>query len=62
MLRGLPSVFLMDELHAHRRPPDDGQPSYVGLTFLALDDFYGQIGDGSIFSSLSTINYFFYNY
>ena len=24
-----------------------------GLTFLALDDSYGRIGDGSIFSSLS---------
>ena len=31
----------------------DGQPSDDGLTFLALDDSYGRIGDGSIFSSPS---------
>ena len=42
MLRGLPSVFLMDDLHAHGRPPNDGRSSYVRLTFLALDDSYGR--------------------
>ena len=59
MLRSLPGVFLVDNHHAHRRPLDNGRPSYVGLTFLALDDSYGWIGDNSIFSSLSaTIHVF----
>ena len=38
MLRGLPGVFLMDDIHALRRPPNDGRPFCVGLIFLALDD------------------------
>ena len=37
-MRGLPGVFLMDDLHAYRRPLDNGWPFYVGLIFLALDD------------------------
>ena len=28
----------MDDLHTHRQPPNGGRPSYVGLTFLVLDD------------------------
>ena len=53
MLRGRPSVSLMDNPYAYGQPPHDGQPSDDGLTFLALDNFYGRIGDGSIFSSPS---------
>ena len=38
MLRGRPAASLIDDLHTHRRPPHGGWPSYVGLTFLVLDD------------------------
>ena len=48
MLRGRPDAFLMDDLRTHGRLPNDGRPSYVGLTFLVLDDSYGRIGDSSI--------------
>ena len=43
MLRGLPGVFLMDDIHALRRPPNDGRPFCVGLIFLALDDFMDEL-------------------
>ena len=28
----------MDDLQTHEQPPEGGQPSYVELTFLVLDD------------------------
>ena len=55
MLRGRLGAFLVYNPHAYRQSPDDGRPSYIGLTFLALDDSYGRIGDGSIFSSPSIV-------
>ena len=47
-MRGRPDAFLMDDLRTHGRLPDGGRPSYVGLTFLVLNDSYGRIGDNSI--------------
>jgi len=38
VLRGRPAASLMDDLHTHGQPPHGGWPSYVRLTFLALDD------------------------
>ena len=38
MLGGCPAASLMDDLHTHGQPPHGGWPSYVRLTFLALDD------------------------
>ena len=47
-MKGHQGASLMDDLHTHGWPPDGGRPSYVGLTFMVLDDSYGRIGDSSI--------------